>query len=133
MQYNEFVGQVQNRARLASSGEAVHAIRATLQTLGERLFGGETEHLAAQLPEEISVYLHMAERKGSFSLDEFFARVAKSEGIDLPDAVYHARAVISVLKEAVTPGEMADVRAQLPKDYDPLFEAGHEGEMERSS
>lgn len=40
MQYEQFVGQVQNRGRMASQGEAVRAICATLETLGERLAGG---------------------------------------------------------------------------------------------
>jgi hypothetical protein len=37
MQYDQFVGQVQDRARLADSGAATAAIRATLETLGERI------------------------------------------------------------------------------------------------
>ena len=55
------------------------------------------------------------------------------EGVDLPDAIYQARAVISVLGEAVSPGEMADARAQLPDEYDPLFGLGSEGEMDTPS
>jgi len=55
------------------------------------------------------------------------------EGVDLPDAVHQARAVISVLGEAVSPGEMADARAQLPDEYDPLFGLGSEGEMDTPS
>lgn len=130
MQYDAFVGQVQDRARLPSLGDTVAAIRATLHTLGERLSGDEAEDLAAQLPREIALYLHMADEQESFSLDEFFERVAEREPADLPAAVHHARAVIAVVQEAVTPGEIADVRAQLPADYDPLFEAGSEGEMD---
>lgn len=65
----------------------------------------------------------------SFNLEQFFQRVAERESADLPQAVHHARAVISVLQEAVTPGEVADVRAQLPDEYDPLFDAGSEGTL----
>jgi len=43
-------------------------------------------------------------------------------------AIYHARAVIAVLYEAVSPGEMADIRAQLPAEYARLFEPGREEE-----
>lgn len=128
MKYNEFVGHVQNRARLASNGEAVRAIHAALETLGERLAGGEASNLASQLPEEIGEYLRV-ERDEAFSLDEFFQRVAKREGVDLPDATHHARAVISVLGEAISAGALANARAQLPDEYNPLFEAGSEGEM----
>ena len=133
MKYDEFIGQVQNRARLSSREEAVKAIRATLETLAERLAGGEPKDLAAQLPEEIGVYLQH-EKAGSgerFSLDEFFKRVSEREGADLPASVYHARVVIEVLTEAVTRGQMNDVRAQLPEEFDRLFEAGSQGAMPR--
>src|SRR4051812_26298599 len=58
MQYDRFVGHVQHRAQLASNGEAVHAIRATLPTLAERLTPEEAKDLASQLPQEIGVFLH---------------------------------------------------------------------------
>ena len=136
MQYDEFVGQVQNRAKLASNGEAVRAIRATLETLADRLAGGAADNLAAQLPREIGEYLRresvgelsVGER---FDLNEFFRRVAQKEQIDLPIAAYHARVVIEVVQEAVTPGEIAKIRAQLPDDYVPLFEAGSTGALPR--
>ena len=129
MQYKDFIGEVQNRARLATQGEAVKATRATLEVLGQRLFGDEANNLAAQLPEEIGYYMRQAKVKESFGVDEFFGRVSEREGVDQPDAVFHARAVIAVLQEAVTPGEVNDALAQLPDEYNQLFEAGSEGEM----
>ncbi len=63
-------------------------------------------------------------------MDEFFERVNEKEGgVDLPGAAYHARVVMEVLQEAVTKGELDDVRSQLPAEFDPLFEAGSQGEM----
>jgi uncharacterized protein (DUF2267 family) len=133
MQFDQFVGQVQSRARLASKGEALSAIRATLETLAQRLAGGEASHLAAQLPQEIGVYLRaVSDQDGGgqrFSLDEFFQRVSEREKADLPAAAYHARVVVEVLGESVSAGEMADVRAQLPDDFQPLFEAGSSGRL----
>jgi uncharacterized protein (DUF2267 family) len=131
MKHDEFIGQVQHHARLSSRGEAERATRATLETLAERLAGGEAKDLASQLPQEIGEHLRrewsgMGER---FSLHEFFQRVSKREGVDLPDAIYHARAVIEVVSEAVSKGEMDDVRAQLPAEFDRLFESGSEGHM----
>ena len=61
-----------------------------------------------------------------FPIEEFFERVSQREGVDVPKAIYHARAVIAVLYEAISPGEMADVRAQLPAEYVRLFEPGRE-------
>ena len=131
MQYDEFIGRVQNRARLATTGEAVRATRATLEVLGERLFGGEAKDLAAQLPREIAHYMETDRSSESFGLDEFFLRVSQREEVELPDAIHHARAVISVLRDSVTEGEMRDVMAQLPEEYNALFESGSEGEMQR--
>jgi uncharacterized protein (DUF2267 family) len=63
-------------------------------------------------------------------LEEFLKRVnEKDGGVDQPRAVYHALVVMEVLQEAVTEGEMDDVRSQLPDEYAPLFEAGSQGEM----
>ncbi len=53
MKHDEFIGQMQYRARLSSRGAAERATRATLETLAERLAGGEARDLAAQLPPEI--------------------------------------------------------------------------------
>jgi len=134
MQYDEFIGQVQHRAQLASSGEAVAATRATLETLAERLAGGATENLAAQLPQEIGLYL-LGATAGSgdrFSLDDFFALVSIREGVDLPKSVHHARVVIEVLSEAVSPGEIRKICAQLPDEFDALFETGSAGDLASS-
>ena len=122
MQYDEFVGQVQHRARLASSGQAIRAIQATLQTLAERLYGGEANDLAAQLPREIQPFLQTLETGEDFDLKEFYEKVSMREEIDLPIAIYHARAVISVVLDAVSAGEISDILAQLPEEYGPLFQ-----------
>jgi len=122
MTFDEFLGQVQNRARLASTGEALKATRATLTVLSQRLFGGEADELAAQLPSEIKLYLQQVELPGDFGPDEFFRRVAEIEEEDLPEAIFHARAVMSVLLDAVSAGEIQDMRSQLPDEYAPLFQ-----------
>src|SRR5688572_9239119 len=116
MQTEEFLGQVQNKAHLATLGEAMRATRATLETLAERLGPDDTRHLAAQLPHEIQIFLAdaglpMPER---FSLQEFLLRVCAREGIDLMQSTEHARAVIDVLTKAVAEGEAIDVLDRLP-------------------
>lgn len=131
MKHDEFIGQVQARARLSSRGDAERATRATLETLAERLSGGEPKDLGSQLPQEIGRYLMSPEAAQAerLTLDDFFNRVSDREGVDLPIAVHHARAVVSVLTEAVSSGEIQDVRGQLGEEYSPLFESGSEGEM----
>lgn len=133
MQYDEFLGQVQQRARLGSLGDAERATRATLESLAERLANGEAEHLAAQLPDGIAHYLRQARTPSSeserLSVDDFLQRVHEREGVELPDAVYHTRAVLEVLREAISSGQMAHIRAQLPAEFDRLFEAGSTGNL----
>jgi uncharacterized protein (DUF2267 family) len=127
MQHDEFIGQVQSRARLASRGEAEVATRATLETLGERLELGLAENVASQLPLEIGRYLLDSRPFERISVEDFFDRVSLREGMDRPKAVHHARAVLEVLEEA-TRGVMDKVRLSLPEEFMPLF-SGSEGKM----
>ncbi len=131
MKYDEFIAQVQRRADLSSRDEADRAVRATLETLAERLAGGEAKDLASQLPPEIAVYLEqpLAGAGEHYSLDEFFQRVSEREGVALPDATFHARVVIGLLSEVVTMGEIENVRSQLPAEFRELFEVENEGEL----
>ncbi|QBD78921.1 DUF2267 domain-containing protein [Ktedonosporobacter rubrisoli] len=123
MDHDAFIGQVQHRAHLSSRGDAERATRATLQTLGERLAGGEAKDLASQLPPQLAQYTlsglpGLGER---FPLDEFYLRVSDREGANLQDATHHAQAVIGVLQTAVSKGEIDDILAQLPAEYNRLF------------
>lgn len=131
MNYDRFIGLVQNRAQLGSMGEAVAATRATLETLAERIDPHEAHDLASQLPSEIGAYLegNLSNKAQRFSFDTFCHRVAQRERVEIPAATYHARCVAEVLKEAVTEGEIRDVRSQLPEDFQPLFNAGSRGGM----
>ena len=123
MKYGDFIGKVQNRARLGTQGETVRATRATLEVLGKRLYGGEAKDLATQLPAEIGVYLKQDSFNETFDLKEFYQKVSETEGVDLPVAIHHARSVVSVIHDAVSAGEMEHVRAQLTDDYEELFDA----------
>jgi len=131
MDYDRFIGLVQSRAHLASSGDAVAAVRATLSTLAERIDPHEAHHLAAQLPREIGVFLegNKLEKGERFSFGEFCQRVSDREHVDPPQAVHHARCVIETLEEAASPGEIRDVRSQLSEEFQPLFESGGQGRM----
>jgi uncharacterized protein (DUF2267 family) len=131
MKYEEFISKVRSRASLATQEQAVLAARATLEALAERLEGHEVEHLAAQLPPELGLYLQLTnEEKGEgFSLDEFFQRVSRREGVNLVDAEYHARVVLALVAETVSMGEIEDVRSQLPPEFARLFDVQNEGEI----
>ena len=124
VQYEEFIDRVRQRAELGSFSESERAARATLTTLGEYLSGGEGLDLAAQLPQGLAERLRRQppDRAMLFSLNDFLQEVGEREGVNTDEASAHARAVVSVLQEAVSEGEMADVRRQFPSEFDTLFD-----------
>ncbi|WP_121821938.1 DUF2267 domain-containing protein [Halostella salina] len=122
MDYSEFIGAVQHRLELGRQGEAVRACRAVLTTLGERLPEGEATDLASPLPMEIDWYVESADSGQRFDWDEFLDRVAERANVDRSDANYYAKVVVAVAGESVPGGELADVRDNLPEEFDGLFE-----------
>lgn len=122
MDHDQFVAELQNRAELASRGEAIRAIRCTLTTLGERLQAGEAKDLAAQLPMEIDQFLIAAESGQRFTYDEFLDRVSDCEGVERSDAAYHARLVVQLVSETVYASEIQEVLSNLPEAFLDLFE-----------
>ncbi len=125
MTYDEFVKQVQDSSGMSERGTAEAAARATLETLGLRLTQGEATDLASQLPQELAdAVTSVADQQQRFSVQTFFDHVAQRAGIDdRSEAERAARAVLGVLSESVTRGQLADVFTQLPADYQELFTA----------
>ena len=125
MDYTTFIGEVQNRAELPAREDALSVTRITLETLSERLGSDEADNLAAQLPKEIARDLEEVTEVERFSWDEFVDRLGEKGDYDMRDeratAIHHARVVMAVVSEAASEGEMADVRDQLPDEYDDLF------------
>lgn len=126
MREGQLVSAVRDSTTLPDADSARTAVRATLAVLGQRLAGGESRDLAAQLPEPLAEVLPSSGAGERFGVDEFYARVARLEGDRCTpgQARQHARAVASALRAAITGGELADVRSQLPADYDDLFATG---------
>ena len=122
MNHDEFVGQVQHLAHLPSRGDAETIIRATFETLGERLQPQAAAHVAAQLPPELGRHL----RDHTFqhlSVREFYGRVAERERTDLDKAAFHARCVLDALCAAVSPGTVEKMQRQLPEEFRTMLEA----------
>lgn len=121
MKQEQFLSQVRSLAELETLDEAERAVQATFETLRERLAANEPNNLAAQLPGELGEYLEGGGGEDAFSVGEFYDRVAEKEGVGVEEATTHARAVGAVLQEAVTEGELDDIRQQLKPEYDELF------------
>jgi uncharacterized protein (DUF2267 family) len=123
MKYEEFIRHVQSVGQINSREQAEHATSATLETIKERIVGDEAKDLAAQLPQELGEHLRGREGETgqSFSMQEFIMRVSEKEGVEPVSAAMHVRAVFTVLQDAVTPGEFADLQANFSDDYAELF------------
>jgi uncharacterized protein (DUF2267 family) len=114
VQYDEFIRSVAQGAGIPWE-DAERVAAATLQTLAERITGGEAEDLAAQLPQELKPHLTgVREEAEQFDVDIFVARVADRAGTDPDQALAHVGAVFATLREAVTSGELDDIASQLP-------------------
>ncbi len=127
MKYDEFIKEVQTRAHLDNEDQALKAAESTLNTLAERILKSEAEELAAQLPQQIGLYLVAGEYAQSFDMEQFYYKVSLRESLGQPLAMMHARAVMSVVEQAVSPGELRDMLAELPtEEYESLFTYGSE-------
>ena len=117
MQYEEFIERVRQQAGFDSFSEAETATRNTLTTLGEYLVGGEGLDLASQLPQGLAEHLRREppNRAMVHSFPDFLQEVGEREETNTDEALAHARAVVSVLQEAVSDGEMEDVRRPVPE------------------
>ncbi|MQA85779.1 MAG: DUF2267 domain-containing protein [Streptosporangiales bacterium] len=132
MRHDEFIGQVQQQARLSSRGDAERATRATLETLAERIPGGLAENLAAQLPIEVGEHLRRVthapdepELGERFGRNEFVTRIAERAGggVDFPEAAHWARAVFALVDEATSGSLTEKVAQSLPEDIRTLVTA----------
>ncbi|MFW5922306.1 MAG: DUF2267 domain-containing protein [Halodesulfurarchaeum sp.] len=120
MDFDEFTGTVQHRLEFPGTGETVRAIRATLQTLGQRLPEGNAEDLAASLPMEIKWYMTGAvgEHGQRFDWQTFLDRVSEIEGIDRADAAHHARVIVDLVATQVPASDFRQLRDALPESKD---------------
>jgi uncharacterized protein (DUF2267 family) len=134
MRYDEFIDRVMQEAGVDARQDAIATVRATLAVLGERIYRTERDQLAAELPKPMKGFL--CERAGPdvsreqldrFGLDDFYQRVRAEAQLDYVEGARRAKVVVSILKEAVSEGTLADVRRDVGREYDPLFDEPGEG------
>jgi uncharacterized protein (DUF2267 family) len=115
-----FLALVQREAGLDGSG-AERAVRATLETLAERLHAGAARTVAGLLPAGSAGWASPRGEREIFGADEFLRRAAGRMGADPDAAGPRVRAVFYALSRALTAPEFAVMAAELPKDYAPLL------------
>jgi uncharacterized protein (DUF2267 family) len=96
------------------TGVVFHALR-------DRLTGDEAGQVAAQLPGELKALWKEGEAAGrrpaKMDREEFYRRIraeARLDSVKVAQAV--TRAVFAALQDQLSPGEVDDVLAQLPRD-----------------
>jgi uncharacterized protein (DUF2267 family) len=112
----------------ADRHRAYQSLRAVLQTLRDRLPVDEAAQLGDQLPMLVrgiyyEAWHHPAGKPERIrSRDDFLEQVGTHFGMTPPvDPEDAARAVFQALENHVTPGEIRDVIASLPKDIRSLW------------
>ncbi|MER6980826.1 DUF2267 domain-containing protein [Streptomyces carpinensis] len=124
MTYRDFLGAVRQHGEYADLEEAAAVTEAVLGTLGERLQLEAADHLADELPLEIGEFLVGVDDHGrTWGVEEFVHQVAVASGDDEETARPHAEAVLTVLAETVSGGELNKLISRLPSGYAELF--GH--------
>lgn len=121
MDYDTFVGRVQELAGIEARQEAEAAISATLEVLAERLERALRDHLASQLPGELREHLNRRQYDRPFLLDAFYSRVGSRAELRRPASVARSRAVVAALREAVSTGEWEHWTSGLSPDYAELL------------
>jgi uncharacterized protein (DUF2267 family) len=101
---------------------AKRAVEAVLETLGERIAGGEVDDLIARLPAAVHPPLQRGKQNSGgkarrMSFEQFVDKVAERERVDRNTAREHAVDVLRTLREAVGEDEFFDIAAELPADF----------------
>lgn len=121
MQYEEIVERFASESGIEDAEEAARVLGVVIDVLGERIQRTERHHLAAQLPAEIRRRLETGDEETLFSLEELYHRIGARADLGHPASVNCARAGIAVLQEAVSPGEIEDVKGALGSEFAKLF------------
>jgi uncharacterized protein (DUF2267 family) len=116
-----FLNRVARRSALGLP-EAHRLSETVLETLAERIAGGETDEIAEQLPEELWQALERGKERTAgkaqrMSLDEFITRIAERQGVSYEQALDHTRAVFATLRETLTDKQFSDLLSELPRGY----------------
>jgi uncharacterized protein (DUF2267 family) len=140
MRHDQFLGLVQAAGAFPDRGTTERAVRATLETVAERVPDRLAEHMAAQLPQEVGEHLrrvvaaHQAAEPGDggepFDLTAFAGRIAWRGGVSEEAALREASAVLEVLDAALSPELTDKFRSVLPQDIRELLPATRAEEAE---
>lgn len=124
----EWLHQISDRLNWNSRQRSLHALRATLHALRDRLTIDEGAHLSAQLPIMVRGLYYENWRPSDIPVksrtkEDFLNRIREQYQQE-PDTDVEAvaKAVFSVVRSRLDPGEASAVKNMLPKDLIELWE-----------
>jgi len=114
MGFRELIRRVQQYSGFTDA-ESKDALECMVENLAVRLDEGERKEFANQLPEELQdIALAVRPTEENTHQEDIVAQFMELQGIDEPRAKMQILAAWNALKEAITPGELNDIRTQLP-------------------
>lgn len=115
MQYRELVKNVSSYSGF-SEAEAEVALDLVTETLSSRLNEVERQDFAVQLPVELQQIALRPEGTTKLPLKAMYQALAGLQDVSVGYAKKQVRSVWRALKDTITPGGIADIRAQFSSD-----------------
>lgn len=115
MTYRELVKRVQHYSGFSDS-ESETALRLFIRKLSARLTMDERKDFASQLPSEVQDLAMNEETSRARTSEDFIRQFCEEENIDAGRAKKQVMASWRAIKDAVSQGEIEDIKAQLPPD-----------------
>lgn len=113
MGYRELIKKVQNYSGFSDS-ESQDALQMMVESLAVHLTEGERQDFASQLPSELQDIALSVNATKENSRQDIVEQFMEEERIDESRAKKQIHAAWKALKEAISPGEINHIRAQLP-------------------
>jgi uncharacterized protein (DUF2267 family) len=113
MGFRELIKQVQDYSGFSDT-ESKDALECMVENLAVRLTEGERKNFASQLPEELQDIALAVEPSEENMDQDIVAEFMLLEDIDEPHAKKQIFASWKALRDAVSPGIIAHIEAQLP-------------------
>ncbi len=113
MTYSEMVKKVQDYSGF-SEQESDESLKLIVETLSSRLQEGERQNFASQLPSELQDLALAPNDTDKLNADEMFRQLSEVQETGENRVKQQMTAVWQTLKDALTPGQMDHLKAQLP-------------------
>lgn len=114
MKYQEMIKKVQQYSGFSNS-ESKDALDCTVETLAVHLTEGERKDFASQLPHELQDRALSVFATRSTAKEDILEQFARLQNITIDHAKKQLLSSWRVIKDAISDGEIQDIRAQLPK------------------